>query len=275
MKAIRILLLCLALPLAAYVCIAQTKDAPGCKDSPLIDRFPGSIITGCNDKAFDGYNFTVTVDKQNITKRIEGKFFQLNYNWPSATASKSQVVRNLNNALKAAGYAFDYDSGDYGDFTVHMGKTWIMEEVSGGGWYRETIVVEKGMTQEVVATAAALSGGLSGNGHVIVNGILFDTGKADVKPESAPALQEVAKLLKANPALKVYVVGHTDDVGVLAANIDLSKRRAAAVVESLTTQYGIPAARLLPYGDGPYAPIASNDAEEGRALNRRVELVKQ
>jgi outer membrane protein OmpA-like peptidoglycan-associated protein len=269
------MLLSLAIMAAVHHSTAQTKDAPGCKDSPLIGRFPGSIITGCSDKAFDGYNFTVTVDKKDITKRIEGKFFQLNYNWPSANSGKSQVVRNLNNALRAAGYTFDYDSGDYGDFTVHMGKTWIMEEVSAGGWYRETIVVEKGMTQEVVATAAALSGGLAGNGHVVVHGILFDTGKSDVKPDSAPALQEVAKLLKESPTLKVYVVGHTDNVGVLAANIDLSKRRAAAVVEALTTQYGIAAARLLPYGDGPYAPIASNDAEDGRALNRRVELVKQ
>lgn len=276
MKTIRFLLLCLAVPLASSFCAAQTQpDAKGCKDSPLVTRFPGSFITGCADKAFDGYDFTVTVDKQNKTKRVEGKYFQLNYNWPRDTASKSQVVRNLNNALKAAGYTFDYDSGDYGDFTVHMGKTWIMEEVSGGGWYRQTIVVEKGMIQEVVANAAALSGGLSGNGHVVVNGILFDTGKADVKPESAPALQEVAKLLKANPTLKVYVVGHTDNVGALVANVDLSKRRAASVVQALTTQYGVAAARLEAYGDGPYAPIASNDSDDGRTLNRRVELVKQ
>ena len=273
MKTSQFLLLCLAAGSAARLCAEQ--DAKGCKDSPLISRFPGSVISSCSDKPFDGYEFTVTVDKQNKSKRIEGKYLQLLYNWPRDNASKSQVVRNLNNALKSAGYTFDYDSGDYGDFTVHMGKTWIMEEVSGGGWYKQTIVVEQGMTQEVVANAAALSGGLSGNGHVIVNGILFDTGKADVKPESAPALAEVAKLLKQNPALKVYVVGHTDNVGALAGNIDLSKRRAASVVQALTTQYGIAATRLQPYGDGPYAPIASNDSEDGRTLNRRVELVKQ
>jgi outer membrane protein OmpA-like peptidoglycan-associated protein len=109
----------------------------------------------------------------------------------------------------------------------------------------------------------------------VVNGILFDTGKADVKPESAPALDEVAKLLKQNPKLKVYVVGHTDNVGALAANIDLSKRRAAAVMQALIAKYGIPAAQLQAYGDGPYAPIASNDSEDGRTLNRRVELVEQ
>jgi len=71
------------------------------------------------------------------------------------------------------------------------------------------------------------------------------------------------------------VVGHTDNAGALAGNIDLSKRRAASVVQALTTQYGIPAARLQAYGDGPYAPVASNDSEDGRSLNRRVELVKQ
>jgi len=254
---------------------SNPKDAKGCKDSTLICRYPDSIIASCIDKAFDGYDFTVTVDKQQKTKRIEGIMHQNEYNWPRDIASKTQVVHNLNNAFKAAGYTFDYDSGEYGDFTVHMGKTWIMEEVSGGGGYKQTIVVEKGMTQVVVANAAALSGGLTGNGHVVVNGILFDTGKAEVKPESAPALQEVAKMLKANPRLKVYVVGHTDNVGPLAANMDLSKRRAGAVVQELATRYAVPAAQLDPYGDGPYAPIASNDAEDGRALNRRVELVKQ
>jgi flagellar motor protein MotB len=255
--------------------ISMPGDAKGCKDSPLISRYTGSIITNCNDKAFDAYDFTITVDKQQKVKRIEGIMHQNTYNWPRDTASKTQVVHNLNNAFKTAGYSFDYDSGEYGDFTVHMGKTWIMEEVSGGGTYKQTIVVEKALTQEVVANAAVLSGGLSGNGHVVVNGILFDTGKTDVKPESGPALDEIAKLLKANPKLKVYVVGHTDNVGALAANMDLSKRRAASVVQTLTAKYGVPAAQLDAIGDGPSAPVSSNDTEDGRALNRRVELVKQ
>jgi outer membrane protein OmpA-like peptidoglycan-associated protein len=156
-----------------------------------------------------------------------------------------------------------------------MGKTWIEGDVTNGDNYKLHIVVETALTQDVVANAAALSGGLTGSGHVVVTGILFDTGKADVKPESAPALKEVAKLLKQNPRLKVYVVGHTDNVGALAANIDLSKRRAASIVQSLTTQYGIPAAQLQSFGAGPYAPVASNSSEDGRTLNRRVELVKQ
>jgi len=274
MKAIRYLLLCLAVAFSAHLCGAQGKDAKGCKDSPLISRFPGSYITSCTDTAVGGFEFTVMVDKKETPKHIGGELHQVQYIWPD-TASKSEVVRNLNLALKKAGYTFDYDSGDYGDFTVHMGKTWIMEEVSSGHWYRQTMMVDKELPNLVVATAAALSTGLTGNGHTVVSGIFFDTGKSDVKPESDPALQQVAKLLKGKPALKVYVVGHTDNVGGLAANVDLSKRRAAAVVLLLTSKYGISSAQLQPYGNGPYAPIASNLSEDGRALNRRVELVEQ
>jgi outer membrane protein OmpA-like peptidoglycan-associated protein len=128
----------------------------------------------------------------------------------------------------------------------------------------------------MVATAAELSSGIGGSGHSVVNGILFDTGKADVKPESAPALKAVVDTLTQDPKLKVYVVGHTDNVGAVAANIDLSKRRAAAVVQVLSAApYNIAAGRMQSFGDGPTAPVASNDTEDGRALNRRVELVKQ
>lgn len=266
----RSLMLLLAVPLATQIAFAQA-DAKGCKDSPLISRFPGSVITGCDDKADNAFDFQMGNKPR---KRIEGEYHRLDYQYPK-TASKPQVVRNMNTALRQAGYTFDYDSGDYGDFTAHMGKTWIQIEISGGGSIRETIVTETALTQDVVATAAAMASGLSNSGHSVVSGIQFDTGKADVKPESAAALQEVAKLLKQDPKLKVYVVGHTDNVGALAGNLDLSKRRAAAIVQELTAKYGITADRMAAFGNGPYAPLASNDAEDGRALNRRVELVKQ
>jgi OOP family OmpA-OmpF porin len=259
-------------PLTLPLCLAQPKDADGCKDSPLIGRFPGSVIANCKDKDDDVFEFTMANGKPR--KRLEGELHQIQYNYPKS-ASKAQVVRNLNTALHRAGYIFDYDSGDYGDFTAHMGTTWIQIEISGGGGIAETIVKEIDLKQEVVADAASLSGGLNTSGHIVVNGILFDTGKADVKPESGDALDQVAKMLKGDAKMKVYVVGHTDNAGALAGNVDLSKRRAASVVQMLTTKYGISADRLQAYGNGPYAPIASNDSEDGRSLNRRVELVKQ
>ena len=247
------------------------QDAKGCNDSPLISRFPGSVIVACRDAPDDKFVFIVDNAKG---QPVEGEFHEISYNYPR-TASKAQVVRNLNTAIHQAGYSMLHDSGDAGDFTARMGKTWIYVTVSVNGSYREDIVTETALTQDVVATAAAMSGGLAASGHTVVSGIQFDTGKAEVKPESAPALEQVAKLLKENVKLKLYVVGHTDNVGALAANVDLSDRRAAAVVQILVTKYGIAADRLQPHGDGPYAPLASNSTEDGRSVNRRVELVQQ
>ncbi len=269
------LLFALALSLLFLpVCPGQTKDAKGCSDSVFLSRFPGSVITDCTRMDDNSYKFNMGAGKP--AKAIEGKYELIHYRYPS-TASKAQVVRNVKTALTTAGYIFDMDTGDYGAFTVHMGKTWIYVGVGGCCELGFVSVTETVLTQDVVAnaSAAAMGTSLSGAGHVVVSGILFDTCKADVKPESDVALKEVAKLLKGDPKLKVYVVGHTDNVGGLAANMDLSKRRAAAVEQVLSAKYGIPAAQLASFGAGPYAPVASNDSEDGRSFNRRVELVKQ
>jgi hypothetical protein len=103
------------------------------------------------------------------------------------------------------------------------GKTWVEIQVSGGGGYHFTSVTETELTQDVVANALDLSNGLKNNGHIVLNGILFDTGKDVVKPESSAALDEVVKMLKEDAKVKVYVVGHTDNVGALAGNIDLEE----------------------------------------------------
>jgi len=245
------------------------NDAAGCKDSPILTRFPGSYITQCSKKDDDAFDFPIT-NKPKL--HLEGTLETITYQFPR-TATLPQVVRNLNTALHTAGYTFDFDSGSV--FTAHMGKTYVLIQVDWGFNYTETILTQTELKQEVVADAAALHSGLTANGHMVVNGILFDTGKADLKPESKAALEQISKMLQKDPKMKVYVVGHTDNVGVLASNVDLSKRRAAAVVQALTSQYGVAADRLAPYGDGPYAPVASNDTEDGRSLNRRVELVKQ
>ncbi len=258
--------------IAVPVCTAQRQDEPGCKDSPIITRFPGSVIRAC--RQLDDNKFRFPMGKGNPDLELEGKFAEIHYIYPK-TASKAQVLRNVHTAMKNAGWAFDYDSGDYGDFTVHMGKTYILFQVNSDNTYDETFLTPTTITQDVVADATTMSSGITSAGHTIVNGILFDTGKADVKPESAPALDEVVKLLQQDSAIKFYVVGHTDNVGSLAANLDLSKRRAAAVVQAIVAEYPPAASRLTSFGNGPYAPISSNDTEDGRTLNRRVELVKQ
>jgi OOP family OmpA-OmpF porin len=153
-------------------------------------------------------------------------------------------------------------------------ETWIHVKADGPGDYWLFIVEREAMKQDVTMDAAAMAGGLGENGRVALYGILFETGKADLKPESEPVLVEIAKLLTANATLKLYVVGHTDMVGDAAMNLKLSQARAEAVVAALVTKKGIAASRLIAHGSGPYAPVASNKTEEGRAKNRRVELVE-
>lgn len=126
---------------------------------------------------------------------------------------------------------------------------------------------------QVQVDADAMAKGLAAEGKVVLGGVYFDTGKATLKAESDAQLREMAKLLKAQPALQVFIVGHTDNQGGFEANVLLSKQRAEAVRDALVTKLGVEAKRITPYGVASVSPVASNAAEPGRALNRRVELV--
>lgn len=119
-----------------------------------------------------------------------------------------------------------------------------------------------------------MSEALAKSGKISLYGIYFDTDKDVLRPDSRPTLEEIAKLMKGESGLKLRLVGHTDNQGSSDYNLDLSRRRAKSVVHELTAQYGIAASRLDAFGCGLYAPVASNDSEDGRAKNRRVELVK-
>jgi len=143
-------------------------------------------------------------------------------------------------------------------------------------WTAVDIIEVKPMAGGMVTVnAAALNNDITQTGHATVYGIYFDTGKATLKLESDPTLTEIGKLLALNAQLKLYVVGHTDNVGMLTSNMTLSRQRADAVVAALVTQFHVAAARLQAAGVGPLAPVATNMSEDGRAKNRRVELVEQ
>ena len=125
----------------------------------------------------------------------------------------------------------------------------------------------------VTVSAADMAGSIAGSGSVALYGILFDFNQAVVKPESEPALTEIAKYLSGEPATKVLIVGHTDNVGSYAFNLDLSQRRASAVVDALVARFRVARERMTPIGVSFASPVASNRDEAGRAKNRRVALV--
>jgi outer membrane protein OmpA-like peptidoglycan-associated protein len=123
--------------------------------------------------------------------------------------------------------------------------------------------------------AKEMSQQISSEGRVALYGIQFDFDSAKLTPESSSTIGEIAKALADDPDLTLYVVGHTDNGGSLQYNRNLSSHRASSVVDMLVNVHGVDPGRLEPVGVGPVAPVASNDSEEGRALNRHVELVKQ
>jgi outer membrane protein OmpA-like peptidoglycan-associated protein len=194
--------------------------------------------------------------------------------------SPLQIGRNYINAVKKVGGQLIYEFQDPGEDVVlkvvkNGMEVWAYISANGSGAYGIHIIEKQVMNQDVVADANSMAAAIKETGKIALYGIYFDSGKSVLKPESQSALQEISKLLKADPNLKLYVVGHTDNVGIFDANIKLSKDRALAVVNALVTQFSVNVIRLTAFGDGPTSPVASNDKEEGRALNRRVELVKQ
>jgi outer membrane protein OmpA-like peptidoglycan-associated protein len=256
---------------------AGAQDAPGCKDDPLFpNRMPNYRIERCETKAFTFYEFfTVKPPK----KKVEGDLTFITYTVDKRENDRSgiEVVRNYENALKKIGgkvQASDPQRWVNGSVVQAGREVWAQAEKGNGKIWLRVLRVQA-MNQIIVADAAALANDLNTTGHTAVQGIYFDTGKATLKPESAQAVGEVAKLLKASASMKVYVVGHTDTVGSVDSNLKLSQDRAEAVVQALVRDHGIAAARLKSFGNGPFAPVATNGTEDGKAQNRRVELVKQ
>ncbi len=263
--------------LLASPAFAAQPDKAGCTDHPLFPtRMPNYHITSCEVKEFDAYQFWTSKGPK---RTVEGKFTFITYraDTPQDDQTGVAVVRNYENAIKKIGGKIADVNPTWwvnGSVVVDGKEVWAQAERGNMTiWLR--IVEKQEMAQHIVADAASFKNDLKATGHVAVDGIYFDTGKAILKPESTPALQEVAKLLGADPALKLWVVGHTDSVGQVDANMKLAQARAEAVVAALTTTHGIAPAHLKGYGVGPLAPVSSNDNEAGRAKNRRVELVKQ
>jgi len=269
---------------AVVVCIAfmgatsvwAQNDVQGSRDHPLITRMPGYYIAGYKVEEFAGFDPTV-IDGKDV--HWEGKKYSISYSQKEGAVRTStlQIVRNYQNALKAVGATvLGFDERR---LATELRKGGAMagvylEAFNEGRNYDVTIVETQAMRQDVTADAAAMGKDIAATGKTVIYGIYFDTGSAAVKPESEPALTEMTKLLKNSSNLKAYIVGHTDNVGTREFNLKLSADRADSVVKALIA-HGIASGRLKAAGVGPYCPIGPNGSEEGRAQNRRVELVQQ
>ena len=264
------------IPLTGFSQGAQ-QDIKGSKDHPLLTRMPDFWISDYKEAEFESHRFT-GADKKPVV--VEGHKYYIIYRLKSGLTEPGELKlrRNVQDALKKIGGKVVNDDNFNKMSTIVVEKdkkeTWI-EVRSYSNNYRLTIVEREIMKQEIVADANAMGNDINSTGHVSVYGIFFDSGKSEIKPESDSAIVQISLLLKNNASLNLYVVGHTDNEGTIDSNMKLSKERADAVVNALVNKYGIQAARLKSYGVASLSPVASNDTEEGKAKNRRVELVKQ
>jgi len=256
---------------------ANISDVKGSSDHPLITRMPDFYIGGYEKNEFDYENFKT----EDGTVKVEGRKYVIDYRIQSGATppGKTQILNNYLNALTGIGADTMLKGSYYYVFRIRKDgmETWVKVDPGNydGNRYELTIVEKAIMKQDVVADADAMAKGINQSGHMAVYGIYFDSAKAVVKKESDAAIEQIAKLMRDNPTLELYVVGHTDSDGKLEYNMDLSQRRAKAVVDILKNQYNISGKRLIAKGLGPLAPVASNRSPEGKAKNRRVELVEK
>lgn len=262
------------------VCAVAQADVEGSSDHPLFPtRIPGYHIS-----RYESTPFGVATMKNKNGEELEvgGKKTIIEYarKENEKGASGAFVALNYQAALKKLKPISEHMEGNWywGQVKNSASETWVHI----AGWYglgsvEETdafmvTIVEKSLMEQVIS-AADISASIKATGHIALY-ILFDTGLATIKTESKPALEQIAAMLKKDPALKVYIVGHTDNQGNLESNMKLSLDRANAVVNELVTKYAVAANQMMPKGVASLSPVSTNDTEEGRKMNRRVELVK-
>jgi outer membrane protein OmpA-like peptidoglycan-associated protein len=261
---------------------AQNEDAEGCKDHSAFNRMTGFHIMGCVTKEFDSYNFSIENNTSENCKKqaVEGKYSELSYGLNEGVPEPSalQIFRNFENALKqinATVVAKVIEPGNsYSFITGKISKgnmeTWVYITASGPDY--QLYIIEKEFMVQVIQASEMLKA-LNTSGFIALD-ILFDTGKSTIKKESMDIVDQVYEMLKMNPSLKVSIEGHTDNTGTPEGNKSLSQSRAKAVMDVLAAK-GIDKSRLSSAGWGDEKPVADNRTEEGKAKNRRVEIIKR
>ena len=261
--------------------LPQNEDAEGCKDHPLLTRMSGFHIGSCETRDFDVFDFPIenSTDGERKIESVEGKKYYLYYNYSKddKIITSRQILKNFETALngiKATVYKVIEPGNSYSFVcgVLKKGKmeTWVHVTASDNEY--EVYIVEKEvMKQEIQATDIYRE--LNETGFIALD-IHFDTGKSTIKAESQPIIDELYQMLNSDQNLKVSIEGHTDNTGNADANKKLSIARAQAVMDALVKK-GIAKTRLTSTGFGQEVPIADNRTEDGKAKNRRVEIVKK
>jgi len=256
------------------------KDAKGSKDHPLFTRMPGTYIWTYEEIDFDRVSFRVNDKGPDALRNtpVEGHKYLIRYlTEPRKGTSMLNIIRNHATAIKKIGgeVVFEWNQGATLRLVKDGREVWVTVGCSAGGsggcdGAQLTILEKEEFVQQI--TSNDMLDTLNKDGFIALD-IHFETGKATIKPESQPIVDQISALMKANPKLGISVEGHTDNVGKAADNKALSEARAKEVMAAIIKQ-GVDAKRLKAAGYGQERPVADNRAEEGRAKNRRVELVK-
>jgi outer membrane protein OmpA-like peptidoglycan-associated protein len=235
-----------------------------------------------------------------LSEKLRGRVLLRRFANPEGR-STLEILVNYQQALAARGFVTEWECGSRGEcgnlssqgwqngmnlgigsdiryLTGQMpyegGTAYVSVGVEPRNHYVQILQTAALETDQVkVIDAAAMAKSIDTEGKIALDNIYFDFGSAVLLPSSDEALSEIAKLLAERPDLEIYVVGHTDSVGGLDSNLTLSRSRAQSVVDALSARFGVASGRAVPAGVGPLAPVASNLTDEGRALNRRVEIV--
>lgn len=265
-----------ATALALAILLSPVATLAAVQDHPVIKPLPEVIKKGGKFHKFDAHKFRVREKNKVIKKEVRGKYWKFNYHTKKGI-SNLYILENYKEAALEKGGTIVYEDKARVVFTLPTstgGTLWA--EVYRNGWktsYCLYIVEEKGFRKVLTFGADEMKRQLDEKGRVIIYGIHFDFDKATLKPDSEKVLMEMVKLMKSAPDLKIEIQGHTDNVGGKEYNLKLSKARAETVKQFLQL-YGIDEGHLTTAGLGLDKPVASNDTEQGRAKNRRVELKK-
>jgi outer membrane protein OmpA-like peptidoglycan-associated protein len=281
---------------------SQTTKQTGLTSSFAIVPYQGSVLREESVDAFNEYVRIVGFRKGPVTQPLEGRLSRQKYDNPKGR-STLEIARNYDEVLKNLGFNIDFTcakraecgnpakapswnsinginlgvAGDIRYLTGHFSRNgrsvYVAVAINPQIHYIHTL--EAQAMQAGMVSATALADSLDRDGRVELRGVYFDSGNSVLRSESHATIAEIAQLMNARPTIRLAVVGHTDNTGKVDANIRLSDSRANAVRDTLIARYGIAASRLIARGKGSAEPVASNDTPEGRAQNRRVELVRQ